>query len=119
MLCCKFRNKIVFCFVVTIERYPTRRVYSSKATIVESFSFPGTDKERGITAWKNPEQDDSADFIEGPEVYEPLLPGCLKRRRCLRFLPFFPKYYTENTMQNGNYNEGFSDGYTTECNTKV
>lgn len=86
------------------------------------FSYKGTDEERGITAWKNPgEKGHSSPFIEGEEVYEPLIPEFLKRQRWLRFFPVFPKYNRASLKVNGTSNPGFDDikGENYSCNTNV
>ncbi|XP_045190888.2 solute carrier family 23 member 1-like [Mercenaria mercenaria] len=83
-------------------------------------TIPGTDEERGIAAWKNPESlDNSTNFIEGQEVYEPLIPECLKRQRFLRFIPIFPKYDRNIGKKDGTRNEGFAEDSNNEMNSKV
>lgn len=89
------------------------------------FLFKGTDKERGIAAWtasvseENNEPEDNTHFIEGKEVYDPLIPECLKRLRCLRFVPIFPKYDADNIKKEGKSNKGFSEDNINGHNTKV
>ncbi|XP_045188670.2 solute carrier family 23 member 2-like isoform X1 [Mercenaria mercenaria] len=83
-------------------------------------TIPGTDKERGIAAWKNTESlDNSIHYIEGKEVYEPLIPECLKRQKCLRFIPIFPKYRRENVKWNGKRNEGYAEDGIHEMSTNL
>ncbi|XP_021377787.1 solute carrier family 23 member 2-like [Mizuhopecten yessoensis] len=48
----------------------------------------GTDKERGITAWHNPEMcDKNHVYSEGMEVYTPLLPASWRTWRLMKYIP--------------------------------
>ncbi|KAJ8317126.1 hypothetical protein KUTeg_005030 [Tegillarca granosa] len=55
-------------------------------------TIPGTLEERGIAEWQMSEitAENKSKYIEGFEVYEPLIPKKIKQMRCMRFLPFMP-----------------------------
>ncbi|XP_033763016.1 solute carrier family 23 member 2-like [Pecten maximus] len=52
-------------------------------------TVPGTAKERGITAWQEPEKSDQSQiYSEGLEVYIPLLPARWLSWKVMKYLPF-------------------------------
>ncbi|KAH3716415.1 hypothetical protein DPMN_059138 [Dreissena polymorpha] len=58
-------------------------------------TVPGTPEERGITAWKVSDADEDAEvdrslFIEGYDVYRPLMPQRFRFSRLLKYVPFLP-----------------------------
>lgn len=55
-------------------------------------TIPGTLEERGIAEWQISEitAENKSKYIEGFEVYEPLIPKKIKQMRFMRFLPFMP-----------------------------
>ena len=55
--------------------------------------FSGTAEERGIAAWRDDidtSDDSNIEYMEGTEVYEPLLPEKVKSMKIMKFLPIFP-----------------------------
>ncbi|XP_021375194.1 solute carrier family 23 member 2-like [Mizuhopecten yessoensis] len=52
-------------------------------------TVPGTARERGITAWQEPEKcGQTLKYSEGLEIYTPLLPARLLSWRVMKYLPF-------------------------------
>ena len=58
---------------------------------MESYHFPGTKEERGITAWHVPSGiRQSADYLESGKQYNPWMPKELRTSKILKFIPFLP-----------------------------
>ena len=53
----------------------------------------GTAEERGIAAWREDleiTEEPTIEYLEGTEVYEPLLPEKVKSSKLMKYLPIFP-----------------------------
>ena len=62
--------------------------------------FTGTAEERGIAAWRedlNTTDDTQTEYMEGTEVYEPLLPEKAKSWKIMKYIPIFP--YKKNKKE--------------------
>ncbi|XP_045190076.2 solute carrier family 23 member 1-like [Mercenaria mercenaria] len=59
-------------------------------------TVPGTIRERGIATWQNVDDPENAatKYVEGLEIYTPLMPARLRKSKILRFIPFLPNSTT-------------------------
>ncbi|OWF55077.1 solute carrier family 23 member 1-like [Mizuhopecten yessoensis] len=82
-------------------------------------TIPGTREERGLAAWEALEDNPSANYSEGYEVYNPLFFDKVKHFKILKFLPFMPAPQVKGlkrkrflSLDLGNHH-GMTGAYTT------
>ncbi|XP_069101719.1 solute carrier family 23 member 2-like isoform X2 [Argopecten irradians] len=73
-------------------------------------TIPGSREERGLVAWEYVTQkEDSLDkktyedlgYLEGLEVYDPLIPRFIRGWKGFKYIPFMPDHYSETTSKAG------------------